>query len=82
MFASGGLFRTRGKMRLTVGEAGQETVAVLKNPREVLAGAGGGSGQFVVNLFNSGVIGNQLPDNLMREIRRELDRRESRLVRY
>jgi hypothetical protein len=82
-FASGGLFRTTGRTRMTVGEAGSEEVAVLKNPREVMGGSGvGGGGKVTINLYNSGVIGNQLPDALMREIRRELDRRDARLVKY
>ena len=77
-YASGGLFKTRGRMRLTVGEAGTEQVAVLKNPRELVAGGQG----VTVNVYNSGVIGNQLPDALVREFQRELDRRASRRVTY
>lgn len=76
-FASGGLFNTSRRTRMIVGEAGNETVAVLRNPRNVETDRG-----VTINLYNSGVLGNQLPDALMREIRRELDRRESRLLRY
>lgn len=43
--APGALFSTSGATRLTVGEAGTETVAILRNPRSLTMGGGfGGSG--------------------------------------
>jgi hypothetical protein len=47
-YASGGVFNTTGTTRMTVGEAGRETVAVLRNPREV--GSLGGP-QVTVNFY-------------------------------
>jgi hypothetical protein len=84
VWASGGLFRTQGRTRMVVGEAGTETVAVLRNPREVALALRGGGGErpVVINLYNSGVIGDELPDNLMRAIQRELRRRDARQVNY
>jgi hypothetical protein len=78
-YATGALFSTRGRTRMTVGEAGRETVAVLRNPRDMSLDGGSGI-QIVIN--NSGVLGSQLPENLMREITRELDRRASRRIVY
>jgi hypothetical protein len=40
--AEGALFRTSGRTRMEVGEAGTETVAILRNPRSVDLPAGGG----------------------------------------
>lgn len=45
MAASGALFNTSGTTSMIVGEAGTETVAVLRNPRTAsISGAGGGGG--------------------------------------
>lgn len=79
-YASGGLFRTRGRTRMTVGEAGSETVAVLRNPREV--SAGGGS-QITVNIdLRGSVVDNQVPTNIARAIKKSIDRIESRKINY
>lgn len=56
MWASGGLFDTRGPTRMIVGEAGTETVAVLRNPQE--AGGGGQTITITVPITNHGIIGN------------------------
>lgn len=39
-FATGGLFNTSGEYHMTVGEAGTETVAVLRNPRQMTFNSG------------------------------------------
>lgn len=51
--ADGALFNTRGRTRMTVGEAGTETVAVLRNPRSVDVGGAGG-GDLVVQMVLDG----------------------------
>lgn len=49
--ATGVLFDTTGPTDITVGEAGSETVAVLRNPRQMLLGdSGGGAGGNVINI--------------------------------
>jgi phosphotransferase system HPr-like phosphotransfer protein len=44
LHAAGFLGTTRGAMSMTVGEAGSETVAILRNPRQMMIGTGGGGG--------------------------------------
>jgi hypothetical protein len=46
--ASGALFNTSGSTDMTVGEAGTETVAVLRNPRPMTGGMGGGDSYFTI----------------------------------
>jgi hypothetical protein len=61
---SGMIGDTAGPTRLTVGEAGKETVAVLRNPRQVdlaaAAGQGGGAGggdiHFTINIDARGSL--------------------------
>jgi hypothetical protein len=48
--AAGFLGTTSGTTDMTVGEAGSETVAVLRNPRSVTPGGFGGGGDIVINL--------------------------------
>jgi hypothetical protein len=48
--AAGALFNTTGATSMTVGEAGTETVAVLRNPRALSLPGGGGGGGGVVNV--------------------------------
>lgn len=79
-YARGGLFTTRGRTRMVVGEAGRETVAVLRNPRE--AGVGGGSTISVHFDLRGSVLGNELPTNTVRTLKRQLERLESRTLRY
>ena len=51
--ASGVLGSTSGATSMIVGEAGTETVAVLRNPRAMMAGMGGGS---TVNFYGGVVV--------------------------
>jgi hypothetical protein len=44
---------TSGATDITVGEAGNETVAVLRNPRALMSGLGGGS---TVNFYGGVVV--------------------------
>jgi hypothetical protein len=52
-FATGVLGSTSGATDITVGEAGNETVAVLRNPRALMSGLGGGS---TVNFYGGVVV--------------------------
>lgn len=70
--AAGALFTTRGRTRMVVGEAGAETVAVLRNPRSV--DVNGRPIEMHLHIHNAGVMGEHLPDNLMRKVRTELAR--------
>jgi hypothetical protein len=54
--ASGALFNTSGAHRMIVGEAGTETVAVLRNPREMMMNLGGGGAQAIQIIFNNPVV--------------------------
>lgn len=53
--ASGVVGNTSGATNMTVGEAGTETVAVLRNPRNVMGGSMGGGGGVTVNIINPSV---------------------------
>lgn len=81
MNAMGTLFRTRGRTKMTVGEAGSETVAVLRNPREVMAGGGGTIVNVSIDLRGS-VTDSQVATHIAREIKKSLDRIESRRISY
>lgn len=54
VLASGALFDTSGATNMTVGEAGRETVAVLRNPR-AMTGSFGGGGSTTIN-FNGDMV--------------------------
>lgn len=69
-FATGGLFDTMGPTRMIVGEAGRETVAVLRNPRGFLASVGTTSGGIQLNV---NVTGNTVrSDNDLNELVRRI----------
>lgn len=56
--AGGALFNTLGAMSMTVGEAGPETVAVLRNPRQSSGGFGGDNRPILIQvLLDSRVVG-------------------------
>lgn len=55
-FATGGLFNTSGMTGITVGEAGRETVAILRNPREGSFGGFGGGGSISININLNGNV--------------------------
>jgi hypothetical protein len=60
--ATGGLYSVSGATGLTVGEAGSETVAILRNARNMdLGSMGGGGGQVTIN-FNGDIHANQSGD--------------------
>ena len=71
--AGGALFDTMGSYDMTVGEAGTETVAVLRNPRQVMGGppmGGGGGGGTTVNIT---ITGNNISNDMdLEEITRRL----------
>lgn len=65
--AAGILFDTSGSTDMTVGEAGRETVAVLRNPRRMslggpagMAAPGGGGG----NIINVSITGNNISSEM------------------
>jgi len=72
-FAGGALFTATSETDITVGEAGTETVAVLRNPRNVTPnGAAGGPAPIVLTVnFNNAKVRN---DEDLRTIAREVER--------
>lgn len=84
--AAGTVFDTRGKYDMTVGEAGTEHVAVLRNPRrmpwtQMVGGGGGGGGASVTvnmngpwHVRNDGDI-DMLADSVARRVEDRLNRR-------
>jgi hypothetical protein len=78
--ASGALFNTTGAQTMTVGEAGTETVAILSNPREVMATPMGGTGTTVViNVTGNSVRDDRDIDLLVDRIERKLNLKASLL---
>lgn len=74
--ASGLLFNTSGTTNLTVGEAGTETVAVLRNPRQMLMGGmGGGAGAVIININNPVVRDNSDIEKIARAVEETLRQR-------
>jgi hypothetical protein len=68
----------RGAM-MTVGEAGPETVAILRNPRAAMMGGGGGSPSSVTVNINGPVVRNdQDISSLARQVAAEVERTLSR----
>ena len=51
-YAAGGVFSTSGRTDITVGEAGNETVAVVRNPRSVSPTSMSGGGGVTININN------------------------------
>ena len=78
--ATGLLFDTNGPTNLIVGEAGTETVAVLRNPRKMSmppgGGAGGGGGTVLNVVFNNPIVRNENDLNsIIRKVEEALNRR-------
>lgn len=72
-FATGGLFNTTGPVDMTVGEAGTETVAVLRNPRGFFAsGIETGSVSLNINVTGNTVRNEADLDELVRRITNEV----------
>ena len=78
--ASGLLFNTAGTTNLTVGEAGTETVAVLRNPRQMMMGGMGGGGAIIININNPVVRDNSDIEKIARAVEETL-RQRSLLMR-
>ena len=84
-FARGTVFNTRGTTDITVGEAGMEHVAVLRNPRRLMGhmgSVGGGGGSTTVNVNISGSWNasdkadvDSLADTVARRVEDRLNRR-------
>lgn len=70
--AAGTLFNTSGATSMIVGEAGTETVAVLRNPRTVSASVGGGGGGQVIIQFNGPM--NVRSDDDVKAVAREVEK--------
>lgn len=70
--AAGALFNTSGAQSMIVGEAGTETVAVLRNPRTVSASVSGSSGAQVVINFNGPM--NVRSDDDVKAVAREVEK--------
>ena len=51
-YAAGGVFSTTGRTDITVGEAGNETVAVVRNPRSISPTSMNGGGGVTININN------------------------------
>jgi hypothetical protein len=79
-FASGGLFNTSGEQSITVGEAGRETVAVLRNPRQMSWGGGSGMGGVTININNPTVRNDSDIEAIARAVEETL-RQRAALVR-
>jgi hypothetical protein len=79
-YASGGLFNTAGEQTITVGEAGKETVAVLRNPRQMSWGGGSGMGGVTININNPTVRNDNDIEAIARAVEETL-RQRAALVR-
>lgn len=73
-FASGVLGTVSSETHMTVGEAGKETVAVLRNPRAMLMRGMGGGG-YVFNLGGITINGSVDSDQRVRQIADAVERR-------
>jgi len=79
-YATGGLFSTSGAQTITVGEAGNETVAVLRNPRHLLTSEAGGGGMIQININNPSVRNDSDIEAIARAVEETL-RQRANLVR-
>jgi hypothetical protein len=85
--AAGVLFNTSGETDMTVGEAGTETVAVLRNPRQVspsdygqaMGGSSGGSYNVYVSVTGNTVRSDSDIDALVYKIERKLSQKAAML---
>jgi hypothetical protein len=72
--AAGFLGTTRGAMSMTVGEAGSETVAILRNPRQMMMGSmGGGGGGVTVIVTGNTFSGREDEQRLIQRITRAVE---------
>lgn len=79
-YASGVLATTSGPTDITIGEAGKETVAVLRNPRRMLSGgSGGGGGGIVININNPSVRNDGDITKIAVEVEKVLNRRGAQI---
>lgn len=78
--ASGSLFTTQGATNMTVGEAGAETVAVLRNPRQFMGDLGGGGGGTTIIDVHDNALNSQADmDTLVRKIEAMIGRKASQI---
>jgi hypothetical protein len=79
-YASGALFNTSGAHSMIVGEAGTETVAVLRNPR-VSTGNMGGGGDIHINIHveGGGEAGDELAAKIARTVEQTMNRKAALL---
>ena len=78
-YAAGVLGATTGATNLTVGEAGRETVAILRNPRTSTLGGGGiGPMNLTVNINGASVRNDQDISEMARQVAAEVERTLSR----
>jgi hypothetical protein len=77
-YAGGFLGNVSGATSMIVGEAGTETVAVLRNPRRVTSGSGGGS-VFVLNINSPSVRDDSDIETIARKVQ-EIYSRQTRLL--
>jgi hypothetical protein len=74
--ASGFLGMTGGRTTMTVGEAGRETVAILRNPRQMMMGSmggGGGGGGVTVIVTGNTFSGREDEQRLIQRITRAVE---------
>lgn len=71
-YASGGLFTTMGATPITVGEAGKETVAVLRNPRNFFADIATGGVTLQISVTGNTVRSDEDLNELVRRITNEV----------
>jgi hypothetical protein len=75
----GFLGNVSGATSMIVGEAGTETVAVLRNPRKVAASSGGGGNVFVLNINNPTVRNDTDIEEIARKVQ-QIYSRQTRLL--
>jgi len=81
-FANGYLGRFARGATMTVGEAGPETVAILRNPTTQMMGGGGGGGPVTVNLnltVQGDVSGDATIEKIVRAVEASFNRKAARL---
>lgn len=76
-FQTGELFSTSRPTDITVGEAGSETVAVLRNPRQLMGDLGGGGGTIIIDVHDNQVRSDEDLERLARKIEAMMGRKAS-----